>query len=72
MKFNYIKRRFCLFSNTETNLTSFFFHSGIEIEEYPELSGILHITLTLSHSQALVEKGFIERDQIMKNNHVKH
>lgn len=59
------KGKFFSFLEIRDELDQFYLHSGIEIEKYPELSGIVHIVLTLNLSQGFVERGFSEQDHII-------
>ena len=48
-----------LFNTAKTNLDDFFFHElGSETKKYDVFSYILKIILTLSHGQAVVERGY--------------
>ena len=56
------------YDRTKTRLDHFYFHSGFRMEKYPHLSYILQIVFTMSHGQADVERGFSQRNLLLKQN----
>ena len=57
---------FLSFPKSRDKLDRPYFHSWIETEKYPELSGIEHINLTPSHGQTSIERVYCEQGHIRR------
>lgn len=64
---DFVSAEFKAYDRTESRLDKFFFEIA-SLKKYPFLEKVVKLILCLNHGQTIIERGFSDNENLLKNN----